>query len=438
MLRDKNYRDYQLHFDKRVAKEYGLPEAVVINVLQNWIATNKAKGENYRMGRTWTFNTYEEWAADKYFMCFSKEQMRRIFDSLIGVGVLIKNNFNKKPGDKTNWYAFKDEEQWVEAKSPIANYGSDRPDGLPESAEQKENSGTLFEVETLPESANAGDENALLKSTVSNLSENPLPESAEPKERSAEIGNGTAGIDSPISRNRQTELPESAEHYQLNNNSFHSFTEEEVNGGGNMKDIMKILTTIVDLEVIECVQRNYHDALKFDFNDTELLDKHVHRLFRMFVGMDLDKMNDANIMRVKKELIDTRPGLTRAVCWIIILRAFTDYPSWAKDFKNIKSLLGRIDKQKQKYLDDLDREVKKADLQQARIDRKDEFKSQVESAKKLQTETAQRIQKLLDEHKDILPFKIINKINITMKSSMILAEGELIDYLETKGVVFEG
>lgn len=432
-MSEKNYIDFQLHFDKRVASEYGLPEAVVINSFQKLIGYNKSQGRNYYQGRTWTYNSYEEWTDEKYFSCFSKEQIRRVLESLISQGVLIKGNFNRQKNDKTNWYAFVEEERWIEKDSPIPNYGNDRSGGMPESADQKV--GGLFDNETLANSADQKEKGFLSNSTERNLSVNPLPNSTEQKEQSAEIGNETAGIDKPMSRNRQMDLPESATHYQLNTNSFHSFTEEEVNGGGNMKEIVEILTTLVDLEVIECVRRNYHDALKFDFNDTELLDKHVQRLFRMFVGMDLDKMNDANIMRVKKELIDIRPGLTRAVCWIIILRAFTDYPSWDKSFKNVKSLLGRIEKQKQKYLDDLDREIKKADLVQAASDRKNEEKKQIISAEKMQTEAAERVVELIEKHKEFLSAKKINEFRAMIaERKATSAEFQLISLLADKGV----
>jgi len=177
-MADKNYIDYQLHFDKRVASEFGIPEAVVINSFQKLISYNKSQGKNYHKGRTWTFNSYEEWVEDKYFSCFSKEQMRRTLDSLIKQNVLLKDNFNKMKNDKTNWYAFVEEEKWIERESPITNYGSDRPDGLPESAEQKEADGGLFGL------ANSAEQKE----------EVPLPESTDK----------TAGIDRTIWRNRQS------------------------------------------------------------------------------------------------------------------------------------------------------------------------------------------------------------------------------------------
>lgn len=435
----KEYHDNYLSFDKRVAKLYGLPEAVVINKFQQFINYNKSRGVNYHLGRTWTFNSYEKWISEEegYFTCFSKEQMRRILESLVEKGVLIKSEFNKRRNDKTNWYAFVEEEKWIDAKSPISNYGSERPDGapLPESADEM---GSLFDGETLPESANQKDETSLPNSTDENSNQNPLPISTDQKEETAEIGKPLVESDTSICRNQQIDLPESANLYQLKTKALQFYNAVVDNDGGDMKTHLEILTEIVDLEVIECVQRNYHEALRFDFNDQERVDKEVKRLFRMFVGMDNDKMNDINVSRIKNQLIDTRPALSRSVCWVIILRAFSDYPSWKNDFKNIKGLLGRIDKQKQKYIDDLERENKKAELHQASIDRITENKSAAEEAAKLQTEAAERVECLLDAHHALISARMKSDLlKMIEEGKASSAEVQLIGHLSDKGITFE-
>ena len=44
-------------FDIAHAKEYGLPEGILINNFQFWIAKNRANGRHQHEGRTWTYNT---------------------------------------------------------------------------------------------------------------------------------------------------------------------------------------------------------------------------------------------------------------------------------------------------------------------------------------------------------------------------------------------
>ena len=44
-------------FDVKIATEYGLVEALLMQNFQFWILRNKANGEMEREGRTWTFNS---------------------------------------------------------------------------------------------------------------------------------------------------------------------------------------------------------------------------------------------------------------------------------------------------------------------------------------------------------------------------------------------
>lgn len=95
------------HFEEDEACEFGDREAVLIYNFRFWIKKNKANGANFFDGRTWTYNKME--AFEKLFKFWTKDQIRRLIDSLVNQNVLLKGNYNKNPHDRTCWYAFTDE-----------------------------------------------------------------------------------------------------------------------------------------------------------------------------------------------------------------------------------------------------------------------------------------------------------------------------------------
>ena len=94
-------------FDMENAIRYGDREAIMLANFEFWLAKNKAEGKNQREGRTWTFNTVDGFR--KLFPCWTEKQIRRILNSLVEQGVLIKGNFNHKGYDRTSWYSLTDE-----------------------------------------------------------------------------------------------------------------------------------------------------------------------------------------------------------------------------------------------------------------------------------------------------------------------------------------
>jgi len=94
-------------FDLEHAKKYGVDEAIFLNNAIFWISKNKADGVNLHDGRTWTFNSAEKYT--EVFPFWTAKQIRRISESLIKQGVLIKGNYNKMGGDRTSWFALSDE-----------------------------------------------------------------------------------------------------------------------------------------------------------------------------------------------------------------------------------------------------------------------------------------------------------------------------------------
>ena len=102
--------NYNLDVD--VACECGVNEAIIINNFQFWILKNRAGGSNFHEGRTWTFNTVKSLAV--VFPFWSTSQIRTVINSLIKREILMVGNFNKVAYDRTVWYAFADEQKWVE------------------------------------------------------------------------------------------------------------------------------------------------------------------------------------------------------------------------------------------------------------------------------------------------------------------------------------
>lgn len=103
------------HFDVDQAKTYGVDEAIMLQNFIFWIRHNKANKENQHeveiegkaQTRTWTYNTVETFA--ELFPFWKAGQIRRILDSLIKQGVLVKSNHNARAYDRTCWYALADE-----------------------------------------------------------------------------------------------------------------------------------------------------------------------------------------------------------------------------------------------------------------------------------------------------------------------------------------
>ena len=112
-------------FSPEHAVKYGVNEAIFIKHLQFWITKNKANDKNHFEGRTWTYNSQE--ALTKLFPFWNRGKIKRLLQSLVGQGIILKGNFNKKQNDRTNWYAFKNEEEFIDAKLLKNNNDEKRP-----------------------------------------------------------------------------------------------------------------------------------------------------------------------------------------------------------------------------------------------------------------------------------------------------------------------
>lgn len=99
-------------FDIDIAAKYGSVDlAIMIHHFEHWIRINKKLKRNFKEERTWTYQTREEIAA--HFPYWNSNQVRRMTDKLVQLGVLRKGNFNRSSIDKTIWYAFENEEMFT-------------------------------------------------------------------------------------------------------------------------------------------------------------------------------------------------------------------------------------------------------------------------------------------------------------------------------------
>lgn len=95
------YSKHPVIVDTDVAVAIGLKEAVVAQQLNYWLHSKAAKTVN---GRRWVYNTYENWQKDS-FPFFTIATIRRLFEKLEKMGVVITGNYNKAGFDKTKWYS---------------------------------------------------------------------------------------------------------------------------------------------------------------------------------------------------------------------------------------------------------------------------------------------------------------------------------------------
>lgn len=89
--------------------------AMLVQFFKNTIMVHQRLERNQIKGFTWNYCTRAQIAAQFPFL--SLDQVKRCLNKLINMKILKVDNFNKRKGDKTNWYAFVDEEKWGIPKS---------------------------------------------------------------------------------------------------------------------------------------------------------------------------------------------------------------------------------------------------------------------------------------------------------------------------------
>lgn len=98
-------------FDTGYAIAYGVEEAIMIRNFQHFIIANANRGHNFHEGRFWTYDRLADFPG--HFPYWTIKQIRRILDSLVKQGVIIKGEFNQNWSMRTQWYAFKDQDKFI-------------------------------------------------------------------------------------------------------------------------------------------------------------------------------------------------------------------------------------------------------------------------------------------------------------------------------------
>ena len=110
----KTYFPSQHHsFDIGLAAEFGIEEAIIIQHFIHWISLNKRMCKNNIEGRTWSYQT-QKWMTAHFPYFKNEKKLCRLINSLIDKKVLMKGNFNKVKFDRTIWYAFVNEERFLQ------------------------------------------------------------------------------------------------------------------------------------------------------------------------------------------------------------------------------------------------------------------------------------------------------------------------------------
>ncbi len=100
-------------FNVEHAKKYGVNQAIMIKNIAFWVTTNAANDKHYHDGRTWTYNSIE--AFGKLFQFWTKRQINLCLNKLIVADVLKTGNYNKVKYDRTLWYAFSVEDDFIDS-----------------------------------------------------------------------------------------------------------------------------------------------------------------------------------------------------------------------------------------------------------------------------------------------------------------------------------
>ena len=87
-------------FDKDIARDLGLNEAIVHHHLCFWTKINTMAKRNRRDGKCWTYNTIEEISVVVNYLTL--KQIGTVIENLINAGKVLKGNYSR--GKRTNWY----------------------------------------------------------------------------------------------------------------------------------------------------------------------------------------------------------------------------------------------------------------------------------------------------------------------------------------------
>ncbi len=103
-------------FEVSEAEKYGVELAILIQNFRFWILKNRANGNNFYENRTWTYNTAAAFA--ELFPYWNEKKIYRLLSKGVDRGIWIKGSWSDNPYDRTNWFAFVDESQFLPDRTP--------------------------------------------------------------------------------------------------------------------------------------------------------------------------------------------------------------------------------------------------------------------------------------------------------------------------------
>lgn len=93
-------------FDEKIATEYGLPEAILLNNIAFWEKQNRLNDRNHFNGRYWTYNTFK--AFQGLFPYMSERTLKRAIQHLIDADLILVGKFDNGNFTHTNYYTLTD------------------------------------------------------------------------------------------------------------------------------------------------------------------------------------------------------------------------------------------------------------------------------------------------------------------------------------------
>jgi len=107
--------------------KYGQEIATLIHHFQHWIKLNRRKQsqKHLRDGKWWTYQTRED--IQNFLPYMDMQKIRYLTDQMVDKNILIKGNYNKSPIDKTLWYAFVNEDEFLGTEDSNNVYESGKP-----------------------------------------------------------------------------------------------------------------------------------------------------------------------------------------------------------------------------------------------------------------------------------------------------------------------
>lgn len=89
-------------FDIKIAKEYGIEEAIILKNIYFWVQKNTANEKHFYDGKYWTYNSKKAFA--ELFPYMTENKIRYALDNLKKNGLIETGNYNESSYDRTLWY----------------------------------------------------------------------------------------------------------------------------------------------------------------------------------------------------------------------------------------------------------------------------------------------------------------------------------------------